>query len=454
MKSFSIPSMSRLASPDFTWGVATSAFQIEGHRNKSYPCIWDEFCTRNGVISDSSDGSIACDHIAKWQEDVELIASLSVDAYRFSVSWARVIDDRGQLIESGVDFYLQLLHRLAEKNIKAYVTLYHWDLPLYQQKKGGWLQRETAYQFAEYVDKITQAFGQLVHSYTTLNEPFCSAYLGHEIGIHAPGVADKVAGKVAAHHLLLAHGLAMQVLRRNAPWAEAGIVLNFSPTYPASESQQDQHAAYVADQQINHWYLCPVLTGRYPALFHQLSETENVDIQTNDMAIIAEAIDFLGVNYYSPSGCKGSDSESNEYTVVTLDDALPKTAMGWDVYPQGLYELLLQLNERYQLPPLLITENGAAFDDKEQSGEVHDAERMHYLQSHFEACEQAIRDGVNIKGYFVWSLMDNFEWAEGYTKRFGIVYVDYATQKRIKKTSALALTSFLTARNSRVDASS
>lgn len=444
MKTFSIPSMSRLAAPDFTWGVATSAFQIEGHRNKSFPCIWDEFCTRNGVISDNSDGSIACDHIAHWQEDVELIHSLGVDAYRFSVSWARVLDDKGQLIQEGVDFYLQLLDKLAEYNIKAYVTLYHWDLPLYHQKNGGWLNRETAYHFADYVEKITQAFGQRVHSYTTLNEPFCSAYLGHEIGIHAPGVADKEAGKIAAHHLLLAHGLGMQVLRRNAPWAEAGIVLNFSPTYPASDSQEDTHAAYVADQQINHWYLCPILTGRYPALFHQIQESEAVDIQANDMAIIAEPIDFLGVNYYSPSSCQAA--QETDYQVVTLDDALPKTAMGWDVYPRGLYELLMQLHERYQLPPLLITENGAAFDDQEQNGEVDDQERMSYLQTHFDACEQAIRDGVNVVGYFVWSLLDNFEWAEGYTKRFGIVYVDYNTQKRIKKTSAIALHEFLAQR--------
>lgn len=450
MKTFTIPSMSRLAAPEFTWGVATSSFQIEGHRNKSFPCIWDEFCTRNGVISDDSDGSIACDHISRWEEDVEIIKSLGVDAYRFSVSWARVIDDQGKIIDAGVEFYLKILHRLAENNIKAYVTLYHWDLPLYHQKNGGWLNRETAYHFADYVDKITQAFGNLVTSYTTLNEPFCSAYLGHEVGIHAPGIADKVSGKIAAHHLLLAHGLAMRVLRENAPWAEAGIVLNFSPTYPASDSPEDLQAAYVADQQINHWYLCPVLTGRYPALFHQIAETEQVDIQPNDMSIIAEPIDFLGVNYYSPSGCRASDAEP--YTVVTLDDALPKTAMGWDVYPRGLYELLLQLNERYQLPPLLITENGAAFDDKEQAGAVDDQERMQYLQSHFEACEQAIHDGVNVKGYFVWSLMDNFEWAEGYTKRFGIVYVDYTTQKRIKKTSALALQEFLVQRKALVEA--
>lgn len=447
MKTFSISSKSHLASTDFTWGVATSAFQIEGHKEKSFPCIWDEFCSRDGTIRDLSDGSEACNHVMLWEDDIQMIASLGVDAYRFSVSWARVIDNQGRLIPTGVAFYLKLLNALNELNIKAYVTLYHWDLPLYHQKNGGWLNRETAYRFAEYVDLITQAFGDRVYSYTTLNEPFCSAYLGHELGIHAPGIADKAAGKIAAHHLLLAHGLAMQKIRYNAPNVEAGIVLNFSPTYPASNSDADIRAAYVADNIINHWYLSPVLKGKYPEIFSELEGTQAIDMHSDDMLVISQPVDFIGVNYYSPSNCQAS--ESADYTVVTLDESLPKTAMGWDVYPRGLYELLRQLDEQYELPPLIITENGAAFDDIEHAGVVDDQERMTYLQSHFDACEDAIRDGVNVKGYFVWSLMDNFEWAEGYTKRFGIVYVDYTTQKRIKKTSALALQEFLSQRKNR-----
>ncbi len=427
---------SPLLQPNFVFGVATSSFQIEGAAESREPCIWDTFCATPGKIKDSSDGLVACDHVARWREDIELIAGLGVDAYRFSVAWGRVINRDGSINQAGLAFYQDLLAALQEKNIKAFVTLYHWDLPQYLQDEGGWLNRDTAFKFAEYTDVVTRAFGNKVYSYATLNEPFCSAYLSYEAGIHAPGVQDRQQGRQVAHHLLLAHGLAMRVLRKNAPQALNGIVLNFSPCHAASDSAEDKRAADMADQYHNKWYLQPLLEGTYPPLLSELAAAEQPVIADGDMAIINQPIDFLGVNYYTRTVYRANDKGWFSDVPPTTP---PLTDMGWEIYPQGLTEILVGLNQRYKLPPIYITENGAAMPDTLVDGQVADQHRVDYFQQHLVATEQAITEGVVIKGYFAWSLMDNFEWAEGYAKRFGIVYVDYATQKRTLKHSAMAL---------------
>ena len=438
-----VPNDSPLLSPDFIFGVATASFQIEGGANERLESIWDRFCTIPGTIKDNSNGLVACDHYHLWQQDIELIASLGVDAYRFSISWPRVIQQDGQLNTQGIQFYINILDSLLAKNIKPYVTLYHWDLPQYLEEQGGWLNRDTAYQFQHYVDLVSQAFGDKVYSYATLNEPFCSAYLGYEIGIHAPGLKSPKYGKKAAHHLLLAHGLAMQVLAKNSPNSLNGIVLNFSPCHSLTNNSQDIKAAQLADQHFNHWYIKPLIEGQYPELIDEIPTEHKPDILPGDMHIIAAPMDYIGVNYYTREIYQ-TDMQ-NGFAKVT-NKPLPLTDMGWEIYPQGLTELLLDLHNTYKLPTIYITENGAAMPDTLSDNKVNDQDRLSYYQTHLMAVDSAIRQGVDIKGYFAWSLMDNFEWAEGYVKRFGIVYVDYANLQRTIKASGHAYRDFITSR--------
>ncbi|MEH8022281.1 GH1 family beta-glucosidase [Rheinheimera metallidurans] len=434
---------SALLKPDFVFGVATASFQIEGAADSRLPCIWDTFCAQPGRIKDGSNGLVACDHVARWQDDIELIAGLGVDAYRFSIAWGRVINADGSVNKAGLRFYQQLLDSLHARNIKAFVTLYHWDLPQYLQDNGGWLNRDTAYKFAEYAEVVTHAFADKVYSYATLNEPFCSAYLGYEAGIHAPGIQNRQQGRQVAHHLLLAHGLAMQVLQKNAPNALNGIVLNFSPCHAASNSAADINAAQMADQYHNQWYIQPLMEARYPDLLQQLPVAEQPKILAGDMAIIAQPLDFLGVNYYTRTVYRANSKGWFSDVPPTVQ---PLTDMGWEVYPQGLSEILLAMHQRYALPPVYITENGAAMPDTLINNRVQDTARVAYFQQHLQATEDAINAGMRINGYFAWSLMDNFEWAEGYVKRFGIVYVDYVTQQRRLKASAIALRDLFTSR--------
>ncbi len=434
----------RLNSDFFPVGVATSSFQIEGGREGREASIWDTFCTKPGAVKDGSDGAIACDHISKWREDVDLVASLGFDAYRFSVSWPRVIKACGSVNQDGLAFYVALLNGLKERGLKAYVTLYHWDLPEYLEEQGGWLNRQTASEFAEYVDVVSKAFSGLVDCYATLNEPFCSAYLGYELGVHAPGKVGKQYGKKAAHNLLLAHGMAMQVLRRNAPDVTSGIVLNFTPYYAASLSENDQTAAKLAHDHHNDWYVRPVLAGCYPDILASLPEEERPEVHEGDLALISAPIDYLGVNYYTRSFVK--ECSQDYFDILPPAKGKPVSAMGWEIFPNALRDLLLQLHRDYDLPPVQITENGMACDDALINGEVDDPVRVQYLQDHMNAVAEAMEAGVNVTAYFVWSLLDNFEWAEGYLKRFGIVYVDYDTQQRVPKQSALALKQWLTRR--------
>ncbi|MDN3377294.1 MULTISPECIES: GH1 family beta-glucosidase [unclassified Pseudoalteromonas] len=442
MKQLSLPANSPLLSKEFTFGVATASFQIEGGADDRLPCIWDTFCATPGKIADNSDGLVACDHYNNWPNDIALIDSLGVDAYRLSISWPRVMTADGHLNPVGVKFYTDILDELKRRNIKAFVTLYHWDLPQYLEDDGGWLNRNTAYEYAKYADLISTAFGERVHSYATLNEPFCSSYLGYEIGVHAPGIVGREYGRKAAHHLLLGHGLAMQVLAKNCPNALNGIVLNFTPCYPVSQSDADLQATAFADDYINQWYIRPVMEGKYPDIINQLPPEQRPDIQPGDMEIIAQPLDYLGVNFYTRLHYQASDTDFYH----ELPHQGPLTDIGWEIYPQALTDLLVSLNEKYTLPPIYITENGAAMADTIQNGEVNDADRINYYQGHLNALHNATEQGVVVDGYFAWSLMDNFEWAEGYLKRFGIVYVDYQTQQRTVKASGLAYSKLITSR--------
>lgn len=435
-------------SEDFLFGSATSSFQIEGGADQRLPSIWDTFCSIPGKIRDSSDGSVACDHITRWREDVDLMAELGLNAYRFSVSWPRVINRDGSLREEGIAFYIGLLDRLNEHAIRPFVTLYHWDLPQYLEDKGGWLNRETAYRFTEYTERVIREFGSRVYSYATLNEPFCSAYYGYETGMHAPGLANRSFGKKAAHHLLLAHGLAMPVLKSGAPESLNGIVLNFTPCYPASDSTEDRRAAQRADQTFNQWYIKPLMDGSYPLFMDSLPEDEKPEIHPGDLDLIAHPLDFLGVNYYTRAIYR-ADRSSPFVRLPPLNR--PLTEMGWEVYPEAFTDLLVSLDRQYKLPPVYVTENGAAVRDVVEDGRINDVERVHYFQDHLQAVGRAMEQGVDIRGYFAWSLMDNFEWAEGYEKRFGIVHVDYRTQRRTIKMSGLAFKDLLTRRNGRAD---
>jgi beta-glucosidase len=437
-----LPAQSEMLSKDFIYGVATASFQIEGGKESRLPCIWDTFCNMPNKIVDGSNGEIACDHFNRWQDDVKLIDSLGVDAYRLSISWPRVINESGELNQSGVEYYLNILDSLKSNNIKAFVTLYHWDLPQHLEDQGGWLNRETAYKFKNYVELITKAFGNRVHAYATLNEPFCSAFLGYEVGVHAPGIVGKEFGKKAAHHLLLAHGLAMQVLAKNSPDTLNGIVLNFTPCYPESDSLADIKATDFADDYFNQWYIKPVFDGEYPQIMSQLPAEHQPEIHDGDMAIIAHKMDFLGVNFYTRAIYRADADEH----FLQIDPPEPRTDIGWEIYPKAFTELLVSLNEKYTLPPVYITENGAAMADKIIDGVVNDQDRVDYYQQHLNAVNDAIEQGVHINGYFAWSLMDNFEWAEGYLKRFGIVHVDYDTQVRTIKASGLAYKALITNR--------
>ncbi|SHI16229.1 GH1 family beta-glucosidase [Ferrimonas marina] len=436
----SLPHSSPMRRKAFTYGVATASFQIEGGAEHRLPCIWDTFCATPGKIRDGSDGQVACDHFNRWREDLDLIQSLGVDAYRFSIAWGRILHQDGSVNEAGAQFYLDLLDEMNRRNIKAYVTLYHWDLPQHLADQGGWLNRETAYQFRDYADKVTRLFGDRVHAYATFNEPFCSAYLGYEVGIHAPGEASAAKGRQAAHHILLAHGLAMPVLQRNAPNALNGIVLNFTPCYPLTDSDADKAAADYADDYINQWYIKPLFDGEYPEIIQSLPEAVQPQIQPGDMEIIAQPLDFLGVNFYTREMYRAADSAPYESVIV---EGVERTDIGWEIYPQAFTDLLVSLNERYRLPPIYITENGAAMADQVVDGEVPDEDRIRYYQGHLAAVDSAISQGVDVRGYFAWSLMDNFEWAEGYLKRFGLVRVDYDTQQRTIKASGYAYRDFI-----------
>jgi beta-glucosidase len=425
---------------NFVWGVATSSYQIEGaaEADGKGPSIWDHFCRVPGAIADGSNGDVACDHYHRWAEDLDMIASLGVDAYRFSVSWPRVQPTGdGAFNDQGLDFYERLVDGLVARGIQPYLTLNHWDLPAELQKRGGWAARDTVHRFVDYAERVAQRMGDRVATITTHNEPWVVATLGHETGVFAPGIKDRAAAMQASHHLMLSHGLAVQSLRAAGCKARLGIVLNLSPIGPATDNADDTAAAWLEDGRLVRWYMDPLFKGSYPQDVLDHLGTDVPRIEGGDLAHIATPMDFLGINYYT----RGVVSASGSWDVNTSGHAL--TDMGWEIYPSGLTELLLRLHRDWPVPPLFVKENGAAFKDTLDNGQVHDADRTDYIARHIAAVGDALRQGVPMEGYMVWSLMDNFEWASGYAKRFGIVHVDYATQARTLKDSALWYREFL-----------
>ena len=419
--------------PKFVWGVATSAFQIEGSASEDGKglSIWDTFCRLPGVIADSSNGDIACDHYQRWEEDLNLIAALEVDAYRFSVSWPRVRPGgTGPWNARGLDFYERLVDGLLARGIKPYLTLNHWDLPEELQAEGGWSNRDTVYRFVEYALGMHKRLGDRVASITTHNEPWVIAHLGHEKGIFAPGIKNRATAMQVAHHLLLSHGLALQALRAEGCTAKLGIVLNLSPVHPATDAPADIEKATLEDGLLLRWYLDPLFTASYPTDVLEHLGCDAPAVAAGDLQAISTPMDFLGVNYYSRSVV----SAGEPWNVHSSGRQV--TEMGWEVYPEGLTELLVRLKDDYPVPPLYVTENGGAFKDESDSGHIHDAGRTDYIARHIDAMADAIELGVCMEGYMVWSLLDNFEWAFGYEKRFGIVHVDYVTQRRTLKDSA------------------
>jgi beta-glucosidase len=429
----------------FLFGAATAAYQIEGavREDGRLPSIWDTFCTLPGRVHAGDTGEVACDHYHRYAEDIALLARFGFDAYRFSIAWPRVMDEQGRLNERGLDFYRRLLDALDAHGIAPFATLYHWDLPQHLQDRGGWLERDTALRFADYADRLSRVFAGRVRAWITLNEPWCSAFLGHVEGRHAPGLADEHLGMPAMHHLLLGHGLALRALRANDR-CPVGLAASVSAVTPASDAAADTEAAARAAASVNLWVLDPLLLGRYPERLAQRWPDARAPVRAGDMETIAAPLDFLGLNYYFRSVVASDGGRG--WVERRLPD-VERTQMDWEVYPQGLRDLLLDFARRYPaLPPVHITENGMASDDHVVAGRVHDAQRIRYIERHLAAIDEAQRAGVDVRGYFVWSLLDNFEWSNGYEKRFGIVHVDYATQARTPKDSALAFARFLSAR--------
>ncbi len=449
----------------FLWGAATASFQIEGAVDEDgrSPSIWDTFSRVPGAVVDGDTGDVACDHYHRMPQDVALMTELNLASYRFSVAWGRVRPDGGAVDQRGLDFYRRLVDELNDAGIAPWLTLYHWDLPQALEDAGGWTNRDTAYRFAEYAASVHEAIGDRVPVWTTFNEPWCSAFLGYTGGQHAPGRQEGVAGLVAAHHLLLGHGLVVDALRSQGADNELGITLNFTvadPHDPADEADVD--AARRIDALHNRVFLDPVLRGAYPA--DLLADTAHLPwhgsawtdvVRDGDLELISTPLDALGVNYY-----KGDSVSGRAHDAVTGADAahaeratstpfvgceditfpsrgLPVTDMGWEVQPEGLTRLLVRLAREYDAPPMFVTENGAAYVDVVgPDGSVHDPERIAYVDAHLRAVHAAVEQGADVRGYFCWSLLDNFEWAYGYAKRFGLVHVDYETLERRPKDSA------------------
>jgi beta-glucosidase len=437
---------------DFLWGAATAAYQIEGAVDEDGrgPSIWDTFSHAPGNVLHGDTGDIACDHYHRLEEDLDLMASLGLRAYRFSVAWPRIQPEgSGPANRKGLDFYRRLVEGLLERNIAPMLTLYHWDLPQALEDRGGWTNRETSERFAEYAAHVHGELADSVAAWITLNEPWVSAWLGHAYGIHAPGHNDAAEAIAATHHLLLGHGLALEAMRSGGD-NRLGITLNLSPVRPASADPADAEAARRVDGNANRLYLDPLFRGAYPEdmLQHYRAVSDLRFVRDGDLEKISAPLDFLGVNYYmrhtvrdEAGGGASKLPTAMRFADLGAETVLPEgvetTAMGWPIEPDGLTELLVRLDEEYTKLPLYITENGAAFHDyADPEGGVDDEERVAYLDAHFRAAHAAIERGVNLRGYFVWSLLDNFEWAEGYSKRFGVVYVDYPTQRRTPKASA------------------
>ena len=456
----------------FLFGAATAAYQIEGaaHEDGRTDSIWDVFCRVPGAVVNADNGDTACDHYHRYRDDVAMMKDLGLQAYRFSTSWSRVQPDGGAVNAKGLDFYSRLVDELLGKGITPWLTLYHWDLPQALQDAGGWANRDTALRFRDFALGVHDALGDRVNSWTTLNEPWCSSFLSYIGGEHAPGIQDPATGLAAAHHLLLAHGLAAKELAARDASLQLGITLNLTVADPVDPTDAgDLDAVRRIDGQFNRFFLDPIFRGSYPddVLVDVAHLGFEKHVQSGDLEIISSPIHSLGVNYYHGEEVSARPTDAEMSTAAPsvrpkrspfpaadgvhwhLRD-LPTTAMGWEVQPEGLTRLLKRVHEQYTGPAgvaLAVTENGAAYDDELIDGAVHDDERVDFLEAHLGAILNAINDGVPVGAYFYWSLMDNFEWAWGYDKRFGIVHVDYETQQRTPKDSAIAYTRVIAGRS-------
>lgn len=424
---------------DFLWGAATASYQIEGGglTDGRGECIWHRFSHTPGNVVNGDTGDVACDHYHRYREDVALMKELGLKAYRFSTSWPRVLPNGiGQINPAGLDFYSRLVDELLEAGIRPFLTLYHWDLPQALQDKGGWENPDSVKWFVDYTGVMAHALGDRIKDWTTLNEPFVISFVGNLFGAHAPGKQDVKAAYRVAHHLMLAHGAAVPVIRQVVPDVRVGITIDLGYFESPTDNEADIQAAYRQDGFKNRWFLDAAFKGQYPADVVALLGDTLEDIDLAAVKSAAVPVDFLGINYYTRH-LYVADSDGPLYSKGVEPDGSEFTAMGWEIYPDGLRKLLVRVAEEYQPPVIYVTENGAAFDDPTPAqGVVDDPRRASYLRDHFAAASQAIERGVPLKGYFVWSLLDNFEWAEGYNKRFGIIYVDYANQKRTFKASA------------------
>ncbi len=432
---------------DFQWGCSTSAFQIEGGAAEGgrAESIWDTFCRQEGKIRDKSDARVACDHYHRWPEDMDLGKSLGLNAYRFSISWPRIFSAPGAAPnEAGLQFYSDLIDGMIARGLAPWVTLYHWDLPQYLQDAGGWANRATVDAFVQYADVVTKRFGDRVKHWITHNEPWCTAIHGNLDGMHAPGLQHTPTAVQVCHNVLVSHGLAVPVIRRNVPGAQVGIALSLHPVQQASNSQDDVDAAERHDAFRNRWFL-DALHGRgYPELPMQMLGDAAPGIEAGDMEAIAAPTDFLGVNYYFPEVVRHAPEAGFLQTEVIKPEGRQRTDFGWEVAPSGLSGLLLRIAREYKPATMYVTENGSSYDDVVGSdGNIDDTARRDYLVRHLQAVLDAQRQGVPVKGYFAWSLLDNFEWSEGYLRRFGLAYVDFDTQQRTLKLSGKWYRDFL-----------
>lgn len=425
--------------PGFQWGVASSAYQIEGAVDEGGrgPSIWDTFCHTPGKIAHGETGDVAADHYHRWEEDVHLLAEMGVQVYRFSVAWPRVLPSgRGKVNSQGLDFYDRLVDALVARNIVPYLTLYHWDLPLPLQDAGGWPNRDTARYFADYAASVAERLGDRVTHWITHNEPWVAAFAGYFSGEHAPGLQDPVAAFQTAHHLLLSHGLAVEALRATCPRRPSiGLALNLNPVHAASDSQADLEAATRFDGVLNRWFLDALYRGAYPEDMVKLFEPVLTPPADGDMKIISTPVEWLGINYYSRTVARHDPT----FPLIEAVEVRPvgrEYSQMWEIYPEGMREILTRVWRDYHPPYLVVTENGIPVaDEPDFDGQVRDPRRIAYLRAHLAQVHRAIADGVDVRGYFHWSPTDNFEWAYGYSKRFGLIYVDFATQKRTIKDS-------------------
>ena len=424
----------------FLWGCSTSAFQIEGaaHADGRVDSIWDVFCRQPGAIGDGSNAEVACDHYQRWEADLDLAQALGVKAYRFSIAWPRIFGDGHAPNQAGLDFYSHLVDGMLARGLQPWATLYHWDLPQALQEQGGWASRDTIDAFAQFTAHVTQCLGDRVKHWITHNEPWCTAIHGHLDGNHAPGIRDVKTAMQVSHNVLVSHGRALAVIRANVPGAQAGITLSLHPLRAASDSCADVAATARHDGLRNRWFLDPLHGRGYPAEIVQALGQAAPVVKAGDMALIAAATDFLGVNYYFPEVVQDAPGHGALGLRIVHPDNLERTAFEWEVAPDAMVTLLADVHRTYRPAVIYLTENGSTYEDVVgPDGQVDDPERRSYLQRHLSALYQAVRQGIPVKGYFAWSLLDNFEWAEGYARRFGLAYVDYATQERRLKSSGV-----------------